>query len=212
MTHVLNIRPEDIEAESFRIIEAEFTEQTGFTKEQFTPAEFAILQRVVHATGDFSIASCFLFQNDGIARGIDAIRRGGTVLVDVNMVASGISKTILARHGGRVLCRLNDSETLAAAKAAGTTRTEAAMRRSKDDEVAIAAIGNAPTGLLAILNMVAEGTMKPDLIVGAPVGFVNAAESKELLVASGLPAIVVRGRRGGSPVAAAIINALLRLA
>lgn len=212
MTELQDIRPEDIEAESFRIIAAEFTAQTGLDREQFSPAEFAIIQRVIHATGDFSIAGALVFANDGIARGLAAIRGGGDIVVDVTMVASGISKNLLNNHGGRVICHLNDPETLDAALLAGTTRSEAAMRRAAQEGVSMAAVGNAPTGLVALLRMVEEGIITPDLIVGAPVGFVNAAESKEMLLASGLPAIVVRGRRGGSPIAAAIVNALLRLA
>lgn len=212
MTELQDIRPEDIEAESFRIIAAEFTAQTGMLREQFSAEEFAIVQRVIHATGDFAIASALVFTNDAIARGLAAIRRGANIVVDVNMVASGISKAMLHDHGGRVICHLSDPATIDAAVRAGTTRSEAAMRQAGLEGISLAAVGNAPTGLVALLRMAEEGMIEPDLIVGAPVGFVNAAESKEMLLASDIPAIVVRGRRGGSPIAAAIINALLRLA
>lgn len=200
------IAPQDIEAESFRIIEREL----GPTR--FSPEEFAVVRRTIHATGDFSFADNLRFHPRAVAAGLAAIRAGKNILVDVNMAASGISVALLARFGGRVLCRVAEAETVAQAKANGTTRSDAAMVRSIDDNIGIVAIGNAPTALLKVMELIDQGLFAPDLVIGVPVGFVNASESKELLVEKNYPFITALGRKGGTPVAVAAVNALLRLA
>lgn len=212
MTQVQNIRPEDIERESFRIIEQEFFEQTGRRQEEFSEREFAILQRIIHATGDFSLAGSIRFHPQAIDRGLAAIREGRNVYVDVSMVAAGIGGKLTAAFGGRVICRVGEEEVARAAKESGRTRAETALAMAKDENIGIVAVGNAPTALLATLELVRQGAFSPDLVIGVPVGFVNAAESKELLVSENIPAITVLGRRGGSPIAAAIVNALLKMA
>ena len=200
------IAPQDIEAESFRIIEREL----GPTR--FSPEEFAVVRRTIHATGDFSFAENLRFHPRAVAAGLAAIRAGKNILVDVNMAASGISAALLARFGGRVLCRVAEAETVAHAKASGTTRSDAAMARSIGDNIGIVAIGNAPTALLKVMELIDQGLFAPDLVIGVPVGFVNASESKELLVEKDYPFITALGRKGGTPVAVAAVNALLRLA
>lgn len=200
------IAPQDIEAESFRIIEREL----GPT--DFTPDEFAVVRRCIHATGDFSFAENMRFHPQAISAGLGAIRAGKNILVDVNMAASGISSGLLAGFGGRVICRVAEPETAAMAKANGTTRSDAAMSRSVADNIGIVAVGNAPTALLKVMELIDQGLFAPDLVIGVPVGFVNASESKEILVQQSFPFITALGRKGGTPVAVAAVNALLRLA
>lgn len=200
------IAPQDIEAESFRIIERELG-PTGFT-----PEEFAVVRRCIHATGDFTFAENMRFHPQAINAGLAAIRAGKNILVDVNMAASGISSGLLTRFGGRVICRVAEPETAAMAKANGTTRSDAAMSRSVADNIGIVAVGNAPTALLKVMELIDRGLFAPDLIIGVPVGFVNASESKEILVQQSYPFITALGRKGGTPVAVAAVNALLRLA
>lgn len=212
MIQLQDIAPAEIEAESFRIIEAEFSSQTGRNISDYKESEFRVLQRVIHATGDFSIADSIVFQNDPVEAAIAAFRSGGDIITDVTMVASGISRSILARFGGKVSCRVGDAETAELAQQMKITRSDAAMRLSCCENLAAVAIGNAPTALIAALRLIEEKKMQPAVIVGVPVGFVNAAESKEMLKLYPIPAITITGRRGGSPIAAAIINALLRLA
>ena len=208
MVQLQHVAPQDIEAESFRIIEAELGPHN------LPPAEFRIARRMIHATGDFSFAENVRFHPRAVEAGLTAIRAGKNVLVDVHMAAAGISAALLARHGGRVICRMNEPETAELARKLGGTRAEAAMRRSADaaDNVGIVAVGNAPTALLAVMDLIAAGRFAPDLVIGVPVGFVNAAESTELLVEKDYPYITVLGRKGGTPVAVAAVNALLRLA
>lgn len=212
MVTLQQIKPLEIEAESFRIIEREFAEATGRAVSDFSPEEFAVIRRVIHATGDFGFAASLRFHEQAIAAGIAAIRAGKSVLTDVNMAAAGISRSLLGKFGGKVICRVGEPEVAAMAASQGLTRSEAALGLAGGDNVGIVAIGNAPTALLAVMELVKAGRINPDLIVGVPVGFVNAAESKELLFQKDYPFITALGRKGGSPVAVAIVNALLRLA
>ena len=211
MIQLQDVPPSEIEAESFRIIEAEFAEQTGIAMSSFTPVEFKVVQRVIHATGDFSIARAMVFQSSPVESAMASIRRGANILADVNMAASGIAKKGLSAHGGGVLCRVGEPKTAELAARLGVTRSEAAVRRSVGDNIGILAVGNAPTALISALRLIEEGKFHPDMIVGVPVGFVNAAESKELLKQAAIPAITITGRRGGSPIAAAIVNAILKM-
>lgn len=206
MVTLQQVAPQDIEAESFRIIERELG-PTAFSAE-----EFAVVRRTIHATGDFSFAENLRFHPQAVAAGLAAIRAGKNILVDVNMAASGISANLLARFGGRVICRVAEPETAALAKANGTTRSDAAIVRSAGDNIGIVAVGNAPTALLKAMALIGQGVFVPDLVIGVPVGFVNAAESKALLAEQRYPFITALGRKGGTPVAVAAINALLRLA
>lgn len=212
MIELQDIPPAEIEAESFRIIEHEFTQQTGKDISEYSEGEFKILQRVIHATGDFSLAHSIVFQHNPIEAAVTALRLGGNVVTDVNMVASGVSSSILSNLGGQVHCGVGEPETAQLAGRHGITRSDAAMQRYCRGNVAVVAIGNAPTALISAIRLIENGVFTPGAIVGVPVGFVNAAESKELLKLKEIPAITITGRRGGSPIAAAITNALLRIA
>lgn len=206
MVTIQQIAPGEIEAESFRIIERELG-PTGFSQE-----EFAVVRRIIHATGDFSFAETLRFHPGAIQAGLSAIQAGRNILVDVNMAASGISLALLTPFGGRVLCRIKEQETVEMAAANGVTRSDAAIVRAAADNIGIVAIGNAPTALLKTMELIDQGLFTPDLVIGVPVGFVNAAESKELLAEQPYPHITALGRKGGTPVAVAAVNALLRLA
>jgi len=212
MITLQQIKPLEIEAESFRIIEREFADKTGSPVDNYPADEFAVMRRVIHATGDFGFADNLRFHPQAIAAGIAAIRAGKNVLTDVNMAAAGISRSYLGRFGGQVICRVGEPEVAAEASRLGLTRSETALTLAAGGNVGIVAIGNAPTALLALMELIEAGIIRPDLVVGVPVGFVNAAESKELLSQKNYPFITVLGRKGGSPVAVAIVNALLRLA
>ena len=207
-TTIMQIRPEAIEAESFRII----AEELGPT--DFDPRTFKVVQRVIHATGDFSFAESLIFHPQAIDAGIAAIRAGRNILTDVNMGAAGVSNGLLAAWGGTVICKVALPEVAQIAKERGLTRSEVAIEKGLQENVGIVSVGNAPTALLKVMECwqdMAED-LRPGLLVGAPVGFVNAAESKELLSRKPYPFITCRGRKGGTPVAVAIVNALIRLA
>mgnify|MGYP000058815600 CR=1 FL=1 len=205
---ILQIAPEAIEAESFRII----AEELGPTS--FDPRTFKVVQRVIHATGDFSFAESLVFHPQAIDAGIAAIRAGRNILTDVNMGAAGVSKGLLAAWGGTVICKVSDPEVARIAKERGLTRSEVAIERGLQENTGIISVGNAPTALLKVMEGwdVLAPELRPGLVVGAPVGFVNAAESKELLSEKTYPFITCLGRKGGTPVAVAIVNALIRLA
>ena len=206
MVQLQHVAPQDIEAESFRIIASELGETS------LPDREFQVLRRIIHATGDFAFAENLRFHPQAIDAGLSAIRAGKNILVDVHMAAAGVSSRLLAPFGGKVICRMNEPETAILAKERGSTRAEASMLRALADKVGILAVGNAPTALLAAMDLIEAGKWQPDLIIGVPVGFVNAAESKELLSEKPYPFITALGRKGGTPVAVAALNALLRLA
>ena len=199
--------PGDIERRSFEIITEELGGRT------FPPLEEPVVKRVIHTTADFSYADSLVFTHDAAHCALDALRAGATVLTDTNMALAGITKPGLAKLGGTACCYMADPEVAAAAKEAGTTRAVAAMKKAAQEHPgAILAVGNAPTALLTIAEQIESG-LRPALVIGVPVGFVNVVESKERLFAvcekHGVPAIVAMGRKGGSNVAAAICNALI---
>ncbi len=201
------VAPTEIEAESFKIISAEFGPH------EFDDNTFRVIQRVIHATGDFAFKDNMRFAPGAIERGIKAIRDGKDILTDVTMVAAGISKALLGKWGGKVICGVGDTEISALATAKKKTRSEVAIEMGLGPNIGILALGNAPTALVQAIRSLA--LLYPEtapLIVGVPVGFVNAAESKALLVQENNCYITSLGRKGGSPVAAAIVNALIRLA
>lgn len=204
---IQKVLPKDIERESFRIIK----EEVGPT--DLDEKTFKVIQRVIHATGDFSFKDNMRFSAGAIEAGIKAIREGKDILTDVTMVAAGISKAMLAKWGGKVICRVADPEIAARAGAENKTRSEVAIASALQENIGIVAMGNAPTALLQTIKTLTEQpSAHAPLVVGVPVGFVNAAESKALLVEQNLCYITSLGRKGGSPVAAAIVNALIRLA
>lgn len=206
--HVSIPMPEEIEAESFRIIEREMGPH------DFSAFEWPVVQRVIHSTADFDLGRSLAFHPRAVEAGISAIRSGCTIVTDVRMVEAGISAALLERFGGHVCCYMAHPDVAAMAKADGTTRAIQCMRKAAREATgAIYAIGNAPTALVELVRLIEVGEASVSLVIGVPVGFVGAAESKEQLRSQELaPYITNRGRKGGTPVAVSIVNALLRLA
>ncbi|MFC7440420.1 precorrin-8X methylmutase [Laceyella putida] len=200
-------KPQEIEDLSFQII----ADELG--KHDFTQEQFRVVQRVIHATADFDLGRSVTFHPDAVRAGIRAIRAGKPIVADVQMVQVGINKSRLEQFGGDVRVYISDADVMEEAKRLGTTRAIVSMRKAvAEAEGGIFAIGNAPTALLELIRLVREGKAKPGLIVGVPVGFVSAAESKEELLKLDVPFITNLGRKGGSPAAVAIVNALALLA
>lgn len=198
------IKPADIEKRSFAII----TEELG---DRVFPEEIGlVVKRVIHTSADFDYADNLVFSEGAVPRALEAIRNGAHIVTDTNMVKAGINKKTLAKFGGEVHCFVADVDVAEEAKQRGVTRSTVSMERAaKLDVPVIFAIGNAPTALIELDRLMREQDLKPELIIGVPVGFVNVVESKELILQSQAPHIVARGRKGGSNVAAAIVNALL---
>jgi precorrin-8X/cobalt-precorrin-8 methylmutase len=200
--------PEDIEARSFAIIEAEAGERP------FSGPAWEVARRLVHASGDLSLLEALHLPGSAIQAGVAAIRSVAPIYTDTEMVRAGIPLRRLRPFGCETRCILDAPDLAAIAAREGITRTRAGMQAlGASLNGAIAAIGNAPTALLALLDLVDRGLAAPALVIGMPVGFVNAAESKEMLLARpDIPSLCLRGRRGGSPLAAAAVNALAVLA
>jgi precorrin-8X/cobalt-precorrin-8 methylmutase len=203
------IKPSEIEQNSMRIIAEELAER-GIS---LPPEHEAVVKRVIHTTADFDYATNLTFTADAVQKGVAALATGCGIVTDTNMAKAGISKPALGKVGGQVHCYMADPNVAAAAKEAGTTRAVMAMGYARTlHPGAVYAVGNAPTALLKLSELIRDG-FRPALIIGVPVGFVNVVESKEELLATceeyGVPAIVALGRKGGSNVAAAICNALL---
>lgn len=196
--------PEEIERASMAIIGREMGDWAG-------PAEnLPVLKRVIHTTADFDFVRNLLFSPKAVRLGREALRRGVTVVTDTAMAAAGIGKPATARWGVSVVCRMADPDVRDEALRRGVTRAVVSMERAAAETPdAIFAIGNAPTALIRLCELVREGAARPSLVVGVPVGFVNVVESKEMLVATDVPYIAAMGRKGGSPVASAVVNALL---
>lgn len=196
--------PMDIEKRSFEIITAELG---NFP----IPAEHsAIVKRVIHTSADFDYAKSLYFSNEAVSKGKEALLAGAHIVTDTNMARAGINKSILGQLGGTVHCFMSDEDVAVEAKKRGITRAVVSMEKaSKLTTPLIFAIGNAPTALLRLNELIAEGRVTPKLIIAVPVGFVNVVESKEIIKKSGIPCIIAEGRKGGSNVAAAICNALI---
>ena len=198
------VKPMEIEKRSFEII----TELLGDRK--LDPENELVIKRVIHTTADFEYADNLVFSPGAVAKGIEALRAGCHIVTDTSMAMSGINKTILGKLGGQVHCFIADPDVAEEAKARGITRSAVSMEKAaKLDKPCIFAVGNAPTALIALHELMEAGAVKPALIIGVPVGFVNVVESKELILQDDVPFIVARGRKGGSNVAAAICNAML---
>ena len=192
MNGIKNLSPSEIEKESFAIITAELGGRA------LDPAEAPVIKRVIHTTADFSYADTLYFSPNVISLAHAALRGGATIVTDTQMAWSGISKSTAEKFGCRVICFMSDENVAAEAKARGVTRAMVSMEKAAAlGENVIFAIGNAPKGL------------RPALVIAVPVGFVNVIPSKELILETDIPCIVARGRKGGSSVAAAIVNALL---
>ena len=199
-----NIKPMDIEKRSFAII----TELLGDT--QLDPENELVIKRVIHTTADFDYVENLVFSPHAVGKGIAALREGCDIVTDTQMAKAGINKTILGRLGGEVHCFMSDPDVAAEAKERGVTRATVSMERAAQlSKPCVFAIGNAPTALISLHELMEAGKLDPALIIGVPVGFVNVVESKELFLDSPVPHIIARGRKGGSNVAAAICNAML---
>ena len=199
-----NVLPMDIEKRSFEII----TEELGDRRldERLAP----IIKRVIHTTADFEYADSLAFSEGVLDKAIEAIKAGACIVTDTQMAKSGINKKVLAQYGGEVYCFMSDEDVAKMAKENRTTRAQASMDKAAAmNKDLIFAIGNAPTALVRLYELINEGKINPKLIIGAPVGFVNVVQSKELIMETDVPYIVPRGRKGGSNVAASICNAIL---
>ncbi len=196
--------PGDIEKESFEIISQELDIH------DIPPEQITIFQRVIHATADFEYRNTLKFHPKAIEVGIKAIRSGKDILTDVNMVHVGINKKYLDRWGGKVICNVSDDEVIKSSTEIGKTRAEIAIEKGFTENVGIVAIGNAPTALLKVIDMMKGRT--DVLVIGVPVGFVKALDSKIALASQDFPFITNLSRKGGSSVAVAIVNALLKMA
>ena len=198
------VAPAQIEARSMEIIRSELTEPLD-------PENEAVILRAIHTTADFDYAKNLCFSPEAVRRGVEALRAGADIVTDTTMAMSGINKRVLARFGGQVYNFIADPQVAAQAKERGVTRATVSMEKAASmGKSMIYAIGNAPTALVSLYEQWQEGTLPtPALIIGVPVGFVNAVEAKELIMEMDCPWIVARGRKGGSNVAAAICNALL---
>lgn len=205
------MNPGKIAENSFSIIQRELDEQ----KIELGPDQAPIIQRMVHSTADFDFARITHFSPHAIESGIDALHRGCPIVTDVNMIRMGISAPRVAALGGSLHCFVAEPDARAYAESNATTRSAAGIRLAAAQDLlegAIVVVGNAPTALYEIITLSEDGP-KPSLVIGVPVGFVGAVESKDLLmVQNNLNWIATKGRKGGSPVAVAIVNALLRLA
>ena len=198
------VLPAEIERRSFEIIGEELGNIC------LDPLNEPVIKRVIHTTADFDYARTLCFSEKAVEKGIAAIKAGACIVTDTQMARSGINKSTLAAFGGEAFCFMSDEDIAQTAKQNGTTRATASMDKAATlKKPVIFAIGNAPTALVRLYELIEDGLIKPELIIGVPVGFVNVVESKELIMQTKIPYIVARGRKGGSNVAAAICNALL---
>lgn len=199
--HVL---PEEIEKRSFEII----TKELGDIRLDEDKAN--IIKRVIHTTADFDYVQSLCFSDEVVAKARKAIKNGASIVTDTRMASVGINAKMLETYGGKVYCFMADEDVASKAKQDGTTRASACMEKALTiDGPLIFAIGNAPTALIKLSELIKEHKITPELVIGVPVGFVNVVESKEIIMEAGVPYIVAQGRKGGSNVAAAICNALL---
>lgn len=217
------ILPDEIEKRSFEIITKELHGR------QFDPLEEPIIKRCIHTSADFDYADNLCFSDHSVAHALSIIRQGCNIVTDTQMAKAGINKKKLTEFGGTVSCFMSDDDVAKLSKKSGTTRACASMKKaawlssaSTENSMAftpdpsflpyrpvIFAIGNAPTALIELYHLMKERSITPALIIGVPVGFVNVVQAKELIMTAGVPYIVARGRKGGSNIAAAIVNALL---
>ncbi|MEG2891938.1 MAG: precorrin-8X methylmutase [Clostridium sp.] len=198
------LSPDDIESRSFEIIESELGEVN--IKDEFLP----ILKRVIHTSADFEYRETMYFSDDCIEKFRNCILSGGKIITDTEMVRSGINKRVLKSLNSEAICFMSDPDVAREAKERGVTRAIVSMEAAaKLNCPLIFAIGNAPTALIRLKEMIDNGEIAPELIIAVPVGFVNVVESKDMIINSGISCISSRGRKGGSTIAASICNAIL---
>lgn len=200
-----NVLPAEIEARSFEII----TEELGDIS--LIPGTEPIVKRCIHTSADFDYAKNLIFSDGVVELALKALKNGASIVTDTQMGKAGINKKKLAQYGGEVYCFMSDEDVAKIAKEHGTTRATASMEKAAGlEKKLIFAIGNAPTALIRLYELIQEGRLEPELIIAVPVGFVNVVQSKELILKlKDTPSIVAKGRKGGSNIAACICNALL---
>jgi len=200
------VKPEDIEKRSMEIITSEMGGRT------WPEPQFSIVKRCIHTSADFDYADNLKFSKDAEMIGVRAIREGAHIVTDTKMAAAGINKNKLKEYGGEVHCFISDDDVVKEAKERGCTRATICMEKGAEiakEHPVIFAIGNAPTALVRLAEMIDAKELEPTLIIGAPVGFVNVVESKELILERDVPYIIPVGRKGGSNIAATICNAMM---
>ncbi len=205
--NIENIKPEDIERRSMEIIESEIGDTSHLSQ-----GEKLVVKRVIHTTADFEYLENLKFSRNAVELGLAALQSGAVIITDTNMAKSGISKPALSFLGCEIHCFMSDSDVAEKSKKEGITRAVASMDKAVElfpDKNTIFVIGNAPTALIRLYEHIESGKISPSLVIGAPVGFVNVVQSKKLIMESAAPYIVADGRKGGSNVSAAIVNALL---
>ena len=198
------VKPNEIEKRSMEIITQELNGRN------WPEPQFSIVKRCIHTSADFDYADNLCFSENAAMLGVEALRRGAVIVTDTKMAWSGINKKKLAEYGGEAYCFMSDEDVAKEAQERGCTRAAICMERGAAlGKEVIFAVGNAPTALIRLYELIQEGKVNPALIIGAPVGFVNVVEAKELIMTAGVPYIVPRGRKGGSNIAATICNAML---
>lgn len=206
MNRIEQLLPEEIEKRSFEIISEELDHMGVILPED----EAMITKRVIHTSADFEYTKTLTFSKDAVAIAKELIVNGADIVTDTNMAFSGINKKALSRFGGEVHCYMADETVAKLAKERGCTRATVSMEMASEiEKPVIFAIGNAPTALIQLYNMMQTKQWKPAFVIGVPVGFVNVEAAKELIMETEVPYIVNRGRKGGSNIAAAICNALI---
>ena len=206
---MLTEKGQSIEDASMQIIENEIGAHN------YAEKEWLIVRRVIHSTADFDFAksNSIIFHNDAIESGLNALKMGCSIVADVNGVVGLINKQQIKKFGNKIICKISDSDVSVRAQKENLTKSQMSMRMSSTEiDSGVVVIGNAPTALLEVIQMIKENSVKPALVIGMPVGFISAAESKKELAEMDIPFITNIGRKGGSPSAAAIINALYKLA
>lgn len=198
------VKPNEIEKRSMEIITQELNGRT------WPEPQFSIVKRCIHTSADFDYADNLCFSDNAAMLGVEALRRGAVIVTDTKMAWSGINKKKLSEYGGKAYCFMSDEDVAKEAQERGCTRAAICMERGAAlGKEVIFAVGNAPTALIRLYELIQEGKVNPALIIGAPVGFVNVVEAKELIMTAGVPYIVPKGRKGGSNIAATICNAML---
>lgn len=201
------VRPDEIEKRSFEMIEAELGDRK--IPEEIKP----VVMRAIHTSADFDYYDNLCFSENAVKTALDVIKKGVVFVTDTNMALSGINKAALHKLGCEAMCFMADNDVAENASRNGTTRAQASADKAAAlGRPVIYAVGNAPTALIRLYELIESGVFVPELIIGVPVGFVNVVQSKEMIMTSGVPYIVSRGRKGGSNIAAAICNALLYMA
>ncbi len=206
MNNIEHLLPEEIEKRSFEIISEELSERNIILPRE----EEMITKRVIHTSADFDYAQTLTYSKDAVKKIKELIRGGADIVTDTNMAMSGINKKKLAMYGGSVHCFMADEDVALMAKQRKTTRAAVSMEKAgKIEKPVIFAVGNAPTALIQLYEMMQNSEWRPAFVIGVPVGFVNVEAAKELIISTDIPYIVNRGRKGGSNIAAAICNAVI---